>query len=152
MSQVIQGSAIKVMMGNKLMGIFTRVSLGVNYEATPIFTLGRFNPQEILVTSQDAIRINASGWRIFDQTSSLGIGFPKLQDILNAPDTSFSLVDRVSGVAIATVIGVRLLSFDSTVAARSPTEVNVSFMGVSLSDETGPSFDSGTGDSAPSTF
>ena len=136
--KIMHGARAQVIMNGKTIGIFTNVSYGVSYDIQPAFILGRFSPAELAYTAAEPIGITASGWRVVDQGpfTDSGGNMPKLQDLLNAEDMSFSLYDRQTDKLLMTVVGVRHAGFNTSVAPRSLEEMTLNFMGLRLSDET----------------
>ena len=154
-AQTFHGSRAKLLIDGEVIGIFNNVSYGVNYDANPIHILGRFSPAEIVLTGQDAITVQASGFRIIDKgpyNKIQGAKVPQLQDLLNHEDISLAVIDRQTGKQIMSVVGVRPTGFNSTLNARGVTEIQVTFVGTVLSDEEGDQQEGGSGDAAPTSL
>lgn len=150
-AETFHGSRAKILIDGKVIGIFNTVSYGVNYDANPIHILGSFAPKEIVLTGQDAITVQASGFRIIGKgpyNKVDGAKVPQLQDLLNHEDISLAIIDRQTGAQIMSVVGVRPSGFNTTINARGVTEIQVTFMGTVLSDEEGDQAEGGSGDSA----
>lgn len=154
-SETFHGSRAKILIDGQVIGIFNNVSYGVNYDANPIHILGSFAPKEIVLSGQDAITVQASGFRIIGKgpyNQIQGAKVPKLQDLLNHEDISIAIIDRQSGEQIMSVVGARPSGFNSTLNARGVTEIQVTFVGTVLSDEEGDQQDAGSGDAAPTSL
>lgn len=121
----------------EIIGIFNNVSYGVRYDATPIHVLGRFSAAEIVLSGMEAINISASGFRVVDNGPYRVASVPMLQELLHHEDITITLYDRQTEKEIMTVVGVRPVGYNTSVAARGLQDLSVEFMGLRLSDESG---------------
>ncbi|WNM70096.1 hypothetical protein [Myxococcus phage Mx1] len=137
-AKTMHGSRAQVMIDGQIIGIFTNVSYGVRYDATPIFVLGRFSAAEIVLTGMEAINVSCSGFRVVDNGPYKVASVPRLQDLLNHEDISLSIFDRQTGKQVMTVVGVRPVGYSTSVAAKGIQDLSVEFMGLVLSDENDP--------------
>lgn len=119
----------------KVMGIFSNVSYGLTYGAEPIFILGRYSPDEIVYTSQEAVSIQASGWRVIDAGPHTVAKVPKLADLLRHEYIELAIFDRQTNKRIAKIHSVRPTSYSTSLANRQPEEVSITFMGLLVDDE-----------------
>ncbi len=119
----------------RVVGIFNNVSYGLTYGAEPIFLLGRYSPDEIVYTSQEAVAVTASGWRVIDSGPHALVKVPKLADLLNHEYLELAIFDRQTNKRIAKIHSVRPTSYNTTLANRQPEEISVTFMGLLLDDE-----------------
>jgi len=136
-NKVMSGARGQLFIEGQLIGIFSDVSYGVDIDVAPAFVLGRFSPSELTVTGQEAISINATGWRIVGQGPYVSAGVPKLQDLLTADDITISLYDRETGQFIMTVVGCRSTGWNTTLNSKAQQTVTVRFLGLRLDDESG---------------
>jgi hypothetical protein len=118
-------------------GIFTSISYGVVYDATPAYTLGAYSPREIDYTAQEPVSISASGWRVVGQGPHVQGLFPTLQELMTHEYLSMTITDRQTGLVIAKIEQVRPTSYQTPIASRQLTEQSFSFMGILCSDESG---------------
>jgi hypothetical protein len=132
---VVHGARAQLLVNGVIQGVFTNVSWGVNYDAVPNFILGRFSPAEITYVGQDAISVNATGFRVFSNGAYVSAGLPLLQNLMTYQDISLAIFDRQNQANIVTVVGVKPVSYSSSVAARSVSEFSVSFLGLRAEDE-----------------
>lgn len=138
MSQkILHGARAQLIVNGRIVGCFTNVSYGVNYDVQPSFILGRFSPAELTYTGQDAISVTATGFRIVSAGAYVSAALPKLQDLMTHEDISLAIFDRQTGQQILTVIGVRPVSYSSAQQARSVSDFSVSYLGTIASDESG---------------
>lgn len=137
-AKTMHGARAQLMIDGVIIGIFTNVSYGVTYDANPIYTLGAFSAQEIVLTGMEPIGISASGFRVVDNGPYAVASFARLQDLLNNEDFTISLFDRQSGKHIMTTVGCRAVRWSTTVAARGIQDLQVEFQGLVLSDENDP--------------
>lgn len=119
----------------RVVGIFNNVSYGLTYGAEPIFLLGRYSPDEIVYTSQEAVAITASGWRVVDQGPHALAKVPKLADLLRHEYIELAIFDRQTNKRIAKIHSVRPTSYNTTLANRQPEEISITFMGLLVDDE-----------------
>lgn len=145
-SLTMHGSRAKVIINGKVVGIFGNCSYGVRYDANPVFILGRFNPAEIALTGQEAIEVQCSGYRVIDNGPHAVASVPMLQDLLNHEDFTLAIIDRQTKKEIMTVVGVRPTGYSTEVASRQLQSLQVSFMGIAISDESGSQEDVGAVD------
>jgi hypothetical protein len=116
-------------------GIFTSISYGVVYDATPAYTLGAYAPREIDYTAQEPVAISASGWRVVGQGPHVQGLFPSLAELMTHEYLSMTILDRQTNTVIATIENVRPTSYQTPIASRQLTEQSFSFMGILCSDE-----------------
>jgi len=138
MSQsILHGARAQLIVNGKIVGLFTSCQWGLNYDAIPNYILGRFSPAEITYTGQEAISVNATGFRVISNGAHVAAGMPKLQELMTFQDISLAIFDRQTGLQVMTVVGVKPISYSTGVAARSVSDFSVAFMGLKLSDESG---------------
>lgn len=140
--KIVTGARAKVEIigpqGEKVtVGIFTSISYGVVYDATPAYTLGAYSPREIDYTAQEPVAISASGWRVVNQGPHVQGLFPTLDKLMTHEYLSMTIIDRQTGLAIAKIENVRPTSYQTPIASRQLTEQSFSFMGILCSDESG---------------
>lgn len=136
-AKTMHGARAKLVVDGKVLGIFSAVSYGVTYDAQPVYSLGRFSPQEISLVAQEAISVQASGFRIIDAGPHGDVKVPKLQDLLNHTDISLAVLDRQTGKTILNVVGVRPTGYTANLASRALSEIQVNFLGLRQDDEAG---------------
>jgi len=119
----------------KVMGIFNNVSVGLTYGAEPIFLLGRYSPDEIVYTSQEAVTVEASGWRVVEFGPHVVAKVPQLSDLLLHEYIELAIFDRQTNERIAKIHSVRPTSWSTTISARQPEEIRVTFIGLLVDDE-----------------
>jgi hypothetical protein len=125
----------------QVVGIFTSVQYGVQYDVAPVYALGRFGPQALEYVGMSPISVSCSGWRVIDAgpySKKVGNLVPKLQELLNAGDITLSLYDRQnSSKPIMEVFNCKSEGFSTSVANRSLQEISVNFVGLTFQDEEG---------------
>ena len=135
-AQVMTGARAKVFIDTQLVGIFNNISYGLTYTADPIFILGAYGPQETVYTAQDAVNITCSGWRVIDHGPHTGAKMPTLTELLNHAYIEITVEDRQSNKTLAAFRSCRPVSYNTTLANRQPAEVQVTFIGLKVDDET----------------
>lgn len=141
-SKSMSGSRALLEINGKIVGVFASVDYDYALGVTPVYTLGRFGPQELAYTDASPINVNCSGFRIIDGGPHKIAGVPHLQDLLAHEDISLSLYDRKGDGAggpkqIMRVEGVRPTGYSQSVAGRGLQDLRVSFMGLAIADEDG---------------
>lgn len=131
------GSRAKVYVDDVLVGIFESCQRGVNIGAEPLHTLGRYSANEIAVNSYEAVQVNCSGFRIIGQGVHVLPKAPQLQDLLNLERVKLDVVDRQSGERTMTVVGCVPINWGEADQAKATTRLNVTYIGLVLSDEEG---------------
>jgi len=135
--KILSGARAQLIVNGRIVGLFTSCSWGVAYDAIPSYILGRFSPAEITYAGQEAISVQATGFRIIDNGAYVAAALPKLQDLLTHQDISLSILDRQTNKEIMTVVGVRPVGYSTDVSARSVSSFQVSFLGLRSEDESG---------------
>lgn len=134
-AKTMVGARAQLIVGSSIVGIFNNVSYSVSYDTQSIHILGKYPAAEITYTGMDPISVTASGFRVIDSSPYKVASVPRLQELLNAEDTSLAIFDRQTGRQIMTVVGVRATGYNSNGAARGLFDLTVNFLGLSLSDE-----------------
>lgn len=120
-----------------LVGIFNGVNYNLTYDAQASFILGRFAAADIDYTAAEVINFSASGWRVIGAGPHTAPGVPLLQQLLTYDYMSFTVIDRGTKQAIATIKKVRPLGYSTGQQSRQQSEVQLNFMGIYLEDESG---------------
>ncbi len=137
------GARATIMIRDKTVGLATECSWSVKYGQEPVHTLGRFEPQEIVTTSQEAIEVSVSGLRVIgagphmDHTDSVeGSLVPTLSELINNKDMTIKITDRLDSTKIImTVENCRSLGYSSSVSAKGMMNLSMNFIGIRASDE-----------------
>jgi len=119
----------------KVVGIFNNISYGLVYGAEAISILGRYSPAEIVYTSQEAVSISASGWRVIGAGPHTTAKVPKLADLLRHEYIELAIFDRDTQKRVAKIHSVRPTSYNTALVNRQPEEVSITFMGLLVDDE-----------------
>lgn len=139
-AKVMTGARAKVSVAGKPVGIFNNISYGQTFTADPIFILGAYGPVETVYTAQDAINITASGWRVIDHGPHAEAAVPSLSELLRHEYIEITVFDRLdtdpAGKPIAKFHRCRPVSYNTTLANRQPSEVQITFIGLRMDDET----------------
>jgi hypothetical protein len=146
MAKVLTGPRAVVSVDNQIVGLFESCTYGANVGTEPIHILGRFGPTEITPTSYEAVSINCSGFRVVGQGAHILPKFPRLQDLLNLGPVTISIRDRQTGELIMTAIGCIPNSYSTGVNARATSRVQVSYIGLKVTDESGDQEEAGATD------
>jgi maltoporin len=135
--KILSGARAQLIVNGKIVGLFTNCSWGVSYDAIPSYILGRFSPAEITYAGQEAIAVQATGFRIIDNGAYVAAALPKLQDLLTHEDISLAVYDRQTNKQIMLVVGVRPVSYSTDVSARAISSFSCNFLGLRSEDESG---------------
>lgn len=152
-SDVLTGARAKVRIYNKqnkpvTIGLFNNCSWSIRQEKQPIFILGRYNPTEITPTTQEAVQMTLTGFRVVGKGPYAVMNATLLKDLLNEQDFTVEIVDRRNPqVPIFQAKGCRVTGWSSGVAARGISDVRIDVVGIVATDETGVA-DNGDDDTA----
>jgi hypothetical protein len=119
----------------KVVGIFSSVSFGVNYDTQPIYILGRYSAAETVYTAQETVSVSATGFRALDAGAHVSVTLPQLQDLLNAGYIELAIFERQSQRMTAKIHEVRPTGYSTGVSARGIQEITVNFIGLRIDDE-----------------
>jgi hypothetical protein len=138
--KVFTGARAKVFVDNVLVGLFDSCSYSVNIGSEAIHLLGRYSPDEITVTSYEAVTVNCSGFRLIGNGGHILPKVPTLQDLLNLEYITLSMTDRkaaASSEPIMTVVGCVPVSYATGAQAKATSRIQVTYIGTRASDESG---------------
>lgn len=144
MAKTVTGSRAKVYVDNVLVGIFESISVANSTGVEAIHLLGRYTPDEIAITSKEAVNVTCSGFRVVGQGKHVLPKVPKVQDLLGFQPFTITIVDRQTGEVMETILGVVPTTDNVNYNAKATSRVNINYMGIRASDESG-SQDEGTG-------
>lgn len=144
MSKVVTGSRAKVYINNQLVGIFESCSVSNSTGVEAIHLLGRYTPDEIAITSKEAVNISCSGFRVVGQGKHVLPKVPKVQDLLGFEPFTMTIVDRQTGETMETILGCVPTTDNTNYNAKATSRVSINYMGIRASDESGAQ-DEGTG-------
>lgn len=112
----------------------SNASYTINHALQPIETLDNLAPLEYAEVGY-SVDFNCSSFRVANKSAvSLGIQ-PVLETILTQPELTVELQDRVTGLTLLRVIGVKMTSRAGTVDARGVSTETWNFVGLKASDE-----------------
>ena len=92
--KTLHGARATLSIDGKIVGLYSQVSYGVQYDVQPAYILGRHSPGELVYTAQEPVQISCTGFRVFNNGPHGDAKVPKLQDLLNHSDISISVFDR----------------------------------------------------------
>ena len=137
MAKTIVGARAKVYVDNQLVGIFESCTLTNATGTEAIHLLGKYGPDEIVITSQEAVNINCSGFRLAGNGKHVLPKVPKVQDLLNFEPFTIAIVDRQTGQTLETVLGCVPNGNNTNYNAKATSRVNITYIGLLNSDESG---------------
>lgn len=137
-SKIMTGARAIVKVNETTVGLFDSCSYSTNIGVEVPFILGRFSAAEITPTSYEAITIQCSGFRIVDNGIHVLPKVPKLQDLLNLEGVNITLVDRKDdSKVLLSANGCVAVSGSNSYNAKSNSRINVTYIGIVASDESG---------------
>ena len=138
-AKTMSGARAQVALDGKIIGVFASVNYSLVIDVQPVNILGRFSPAELVSTGQEPVNVSATGFRVVGDGPYATMSVPKLQDLLNTETFTISIFDRQSGPDTPIMIVTDCLStgYNTSVAAKSLQELNVNYLGLTLSDESG---------------
>lgn len=119
-------------------GIFNNVSYGLQYDAQPVYILGRFSPAEIEYTGQEPVGVTASGWRVVGHGPHVDGKVPSLRELLTHEYLLMTIHDRAGAAndpPIAHITGVRPTGYTTSLSERQLQNMQLSFIGMLVGDE-----------------
>lgn len=119
----------------KILGIFNSVNYGLTYDVEPIYIMGRYSAAETVYTAQSPVGVSATGWRVIGNGPHKAAKVPALSDLMAHEYMELAIYDRQTGQFIAKIHSVRPTGYSTSMAARSPEEVTVNFVGLLVDDE-----------------
>ena len=143
MAEIFNGAMAVIYVDSKPVGLFDSATYNVNHGAEPIFTCGRHSPHSISITSQEAVSVSCSGFRIIGNGAHVLPKAPKLQDLLNLEDITISIKDRTTGTNILIVKGCKVVGHSGGVQAKQISKVSVNYLGTAYNDESGDQEEAG---------
>lgn len=145
-SKVMTGARAIVRINQQIVAAFANCSWAVRQPKEAIFILGAYAPVELTPTSQEAISMTLTGFRVINASNDGGSPYStvnqmeKLQNLLNDHDFQVSITDRQSGKVLANVTGCKIVSQSSGAAARGITDLRLEVMGLLYQDESGDQY------------
>lgn len=145
--KVITGARAKCYVNNQLVGIFESCTVSGSLGTEPIFILGRYSPDEIAITSSEAVNVSCSGFRVVGAGLHTLPAVPLVSDLLLFDPFTISVVDRESGETLETILGCCPSSFNTNYNAKATSKVSVTYIGTIAYNE--DNNDSDPGNSLP---
>lgn len=141
MGKTIVGARALVYVKNQLVGIFESCTVANTTSTEAIHLLGRYTPAEIAITAKEAVNVTCAGFRVAGNGKNVLPAVPKVQDLLNFEPFTIAVVDRQASsgppVSLETIIGCVPTSDNTNYNAKATSRVNISYMGIISSDESG---------------
>lgn len=119
-------------------GIFSQCSYGITYEYSPAFILGRYSAASIDYTSLDICQIQAHGYRVVGHGWHTEARLPYLSELMFPNVLQFQVLDRATNQTVATITNVLATSASGGYTARQLSEIQVTYVGLLVSDESDP--------------
>ena len=149
MSKVVTGARAKVYVDNQLVGIFESCTVSNTTGVEANHLLGRYSPDEIAITSKEAVNVSCSGFRVVGNGKHVLPKVPKIQDLLAFEPFTMTVVDRQTGETMETILGCVPTTDNTNYNAKATSRVNINYMGIRASDESGAQDESGGAVSLP---
>jgi len=143
------GARAKVYANEELVGIYESCTYNANFGNEAVHILGRFSPDEIVITSSEAVPVNCSGFRVIGSGVHKLPKVPKLQDLLNLENITLVVSDRQTGEITMTLVEAKVTGHSGGVQARATSKVSVSYLGTKMADEEGDQDESAGAASLP---
>jgi hypothetical protein len=136
-AKILTGARAKVLINGQLVGLFSQCTWSIRQGKDPAFILGRYNPAEITPTTQEAVQISLSGYRVVDAGPYKVANATLLKNLLNEEDFAIAILDRQTNKTIFTAVGCRVQGWSSGVAARGVSDIRIDVTGIRGEDEFG---------------
>ena len=147
--KTFNGSRAKVYVDDVLVGLYDSIQHGGALGTEAIHLLGRYSPDEIAITSYEAIQVSCSGFRVIGQGVHVLPKVPKLQDLLQFETIKLSIVDRQTGEETAVIRNCVPANWGEGNQAKATTKFNITYVGTILTDESGDQDESAGATSLP---
>lgn len=136
---LVTGASSKVVVNGKVVGFATSVSVSRNQGIKALYGIDVITPQEIATTGPYSVTGSMSGFRVRDIGGHDGFGIVNastVQDILNQKYCVLELVDRMSNVTYARVVGVIFDRDTITTSVKERNTFSANFTGIFYYNET----------------
>lgn len=123
-----------------VMGIFSSVSYGLQYDVQPAYILGRYSPAALEYTSQEPVNVTCSGWRVIGHGPHRDGKVPRLQELLTHEYLELAVIDRQletgsADARIGKIRGLRPTGYTTGLTARQLEEMTTTYVGLLIDDE-----------------
>lgn len=119
-----------------IMGVFDSCTVNESLSTEDIYTLGKFNAQEIAVTAYNVVTVNCSGFRVYGSGFKTLGAFPKLSDLLNLGTITITVTDRQNpAVGVAVIHDCVPETNNVNFNARASSKSNITYKGIYSTDE-----------------
>ena len=137
-SKVITGGRAVVSIDGTVIGIFDSVSVSESLGVEDVHTLGADGPREIAVTSQNSVKVQCSGFRVYGAgVRALG-KYPTLNSLLNLGPVVLTIADReqdAKSAPMATIAGCIPDSSSNNYQSRATSKINITYTGMTVTEE-----------------
>lgn len=144
--KVMTGGRAIISVNNLAVGIFESVTYNLQIGTEAIHILGRFSPDEITVTSQEAVTLTCAGFRVIGNGPYVLPAVPTLQDLLSIEGATITVVDRQTNQTILTVIGAIATGYSGNFNAKATSRITINYTGLRFYDESGAQDEAGATD------
>jgi hypothetical protein len=128
--KVVTGARAEVIVNGNLVGIFDSCTVSGALGTEPIFLLGRYAPDEIAVTSSEAVNVSCSGFRVVGAGIHTLPAFPLVSDLLLFDPFTITVVDRQTDEVLETILGCVPGSHNTNYNAKATSKVNITYTGI----------------------
>ena len=136
---VITGGRAYVTVNNNVVAIFDSVTYNVTYGNEPIHILGNYGAQEIAITSQEAINLTCTGFRIVGDGPYGDASVPTLGQLLGLESMTITITDRQTGAVILNVGNCVPVGYNGNHNAKATSKLTINYLGTVIGDESQPS-------------
>ena len=139
--KTVTGARAIVTVNGQTVGIYESCTFNTSFGTEPVHTLGKYNPQEIVVTSAEAVTLNCSGFRVVGAGLTTAPGVPLLSDLLGLESMTIVVADRQTGSKLLTVLNCVVTSYSGNFNAKATSKISVTYSGTAAFDESTSSDD-----------
>jgi len=125
----------------RFIGIYSSISYNYSLDQQGAFILGRYSAASIDTVAADLVHISASGFRVVNHGPMVEGHFPRLDQLAKAGYLSLAVMDRQSDTIVANITNVRPMSYSSGFTMRTLSTVDMTYVGILVSDESAPDND-----------
>lgn len=139
--KTLSGARCKVFMLDRntgetfLVGIWNSFSYSVSHDVQASFILGRFSAAELSTTGVEPVNITAQGWRVVNAGPFAKARLTNVKDLLTQEYLKLFVIDRQTGLEVATIEYCLPTGTSSTVSSKQLQESTNTYLGLLLEDE-----------------
>ena len=127
--KTVTGARAIVKVNGQTVGIFESCTVAGTIGTEPIHILGRYAPEEIAITSSEAVNVTCAGFRVVGAGVHTLPAVPLVQDLLLFDPFTIQVVDRQTNEVLETILNCVPSSHNTNYNAKATSRVNITYIG-----------------------